>query len=123
MGPLGFDECHTPTASGAKPRRTVFQAVTDMFRAAISRQRAKQALLEANENLERRVLERTHELQEQVRAKQEAYGQLAEAQQHLMDLSRQAGMAEVATGVLHNVGNVLNSVNVSATIVANKIRE
>jgi len=48
---------------------------------------------------------------------------LAEAQQHLMSMSRQAGMAEVATGVLHNVGNVLNSVNVSATIVANKIRE
>ena len=32
----------------------------------------------------------------------------------LMDVSRQAGMAEVASGVLHNVGNVLNSVNVSA---------
>lgn len=32
-------------------------------------------------------------------------------------------MAEVATGVLHNVGNVLNSVNVSATIVSNKIRQ
>ena len=32
-----------------------------------------------------------------------------------MDTSRQAGMAEVATSVLHNVGNVLNSVNVSAT--------
>jgi C4-dicarboxylate-specific signal transduction histidine kinase len=34
-----------------------------------------------------------------------------------MDVSRQAGMAEVATGVLHNVGNVLNSVNVSANLV------
>ncbi|MFC6520017.1 sensor histidine kinase [Undibacterium arcticum] len=30
-------------------------------------------------------------------------------------------MAEVATGVLHNVGNVLNSVNVSATLVAERI--
>jgi signal transduction histidine kinase len=79
--------------------------------------------MEANENLEHRVLERTHELEKQVKAKEEAYAQLAEAQQHLMSLSRQAGMAEVATGVLHNVGNVLNSVNVSATIVANKIRE
>ena len=29
-----------------------------------------------------------------------------------LEMSRQAGMAEVATGVLHNVGNVLNSVNV-----------
>jgi signal transduction histidine kinase len=32
-------------------------------------------------------------------------------------------MAEVATGALHNVGNVLNSVNVSANIVASKVRE
>ena len=34
-----------------------------------------------------------------------------------LEMSRQAGMAEVATGVLHNVGNVLNSVNVSASSV------
>lgn len=40
----------------------------------------------------------------------------------LAESSRQAGMAEVATGVLHNVGNVLNSVNVSANILADKIR-
>ena len=32
------------------------------------------------------------------------------------------GMAEVATEVLHNVGNVLNSVNISATIIAQKIK-
>lgn len=38
-------------------------------------------------------------------------------QQEIVDASRQAGMAEVATGVLHNVGNVLNSVNVSASII------
>jgi len=100
-----------------------FQAVADMLGAAISRQRAKQAVVDANENLERRVLERTRELEEQVGAREQANRQLAEAQQRLMDLSRQAGMAEVATGVLHNVGNVLNSVNVSATVVANKIRE
>jgi signal transduction histidine kinase len=31
-------------------------------------------------------------------------------------------MAEVATGVLHNVGNVLNSVNVSAGLVLEKLR-
>uniref|UniRef100_UPI00356571E4 sensor histidine kinase n=1 Tax=Stieleria sp. TaxID=2795976 RepID=UPI00356571E4 len=38
-------------------------------------------------------------------------------QQEIVDASRQAGMAEVATGVLHNVGNILNSVNVSASII------
>ena len=37
--------------------------------------------------------------------------------------SRLSGMAEVATGVLHNVGNVLNSVNVTATFIAAKTRE
>jgi signal transduction histidine kinase len=37
--------------------------------------------------------------------------------------SRRAGMAEVATGVLHNVGNVLNSVNVSATLLHNQVRK
>ncbi len=40
----------------------------------------------------------------------------------LLQTSREAGMAEVATGVLHNVGNVLNSVNVSATLVADHVR-
>ena len=39
----------------------------------------------------------------------------------LMDASRRAGMAEVATGVLHNVGNVLNSANVSTGLVVERI--
>jgi signal transduction histidine kinase len=40
-----------------------------------------------------------------------------------VEASRTAGMAEVATSVLHNVGNVLNSVNVSAEVVADKVRQ
>jgi PAS domain S-box-containing protein len=40
----------------------------------------------------------------------------------LLEASRRAGMAEVATSVLHNVGNVLNSVNVSCSVAAEKIR-
>jgi signal transduction histidine kinase len=48
--------------------------------------------------------------------------QLDKLNRQLMDTSRQAGMAEVATGVLHNVGNVLNSVSVSATVVADRLR-
>ena len=38
-------------------------------------------------------------------------------QQDLIAASRKAGMAEVATGVLHNVGNVLNSVNISTSLI------
>jgi PAS domain S-box-containing protein len=48
--------------------------------------------------------------------------QLDKLNRQLMDTSRQAGMAEVATGVLHNVGNVLNSVSVSATVVTDRLR-
>jgi len=44
-------------------------------------------------------------------------------QQQLRDASRQAGMAEIATNVLHNVGNVLNSVNISASVVTDKIKK
>ncbi len=40
----------------------------------------------------------------------------------LIDASRNAGMADVATGVLHNVGNVLNSLGVSATAVSERLR-
>lgn len=43
-------------------------------------------------------------------------------QNQLVAAARQAGMAEIANNVLHNVGNVLNSVNVSASLVNSKIR-
>jgi PAS domain S-box-containing protein len=47
---------------------------------------------------------------------------LEAAHKELVDASRTAGMAEVATGVLHNVGNVLNSLNVSASVIATGLR-
>lgn len=40
--------------------------------------------------------------------------------QQQLEQARQLGMAEIAASVLHSVGNVLNSVNVSADIVAEK---
>jgi PAS domain S-box-containing protein len=52
-----------------------------------------------------------------VTARKAAEARLDALHRNVVDMSRQAGMAEVATGVLHNVGNTLNSVNVSATLV------
>jgi PAS domain S-box-containing protein len=49
--------------------------------------------------------------------------ELERVHKQLLLASRQAGMAEVATNVLHNVGNVLNSVNVSASIVSERIKK
>ncbi|WP_095183938.1 DAHL domain-containing protein [Pseudomonas sp. Irchel 3H9] len=70
--------------------------------------RVNRALQAANETLEQRVERRTQ--------------QLKDAQSELLDSARQAGMAEIATNVLHNVGNVLNSVNISAELVTRKLR-
>ena len=61
--------------------------------------------------------------QKLVLEQQAAAVELAKVHRQLLDTSRQAGMAEVATSVLHNVGNVLNSVNVSATVVSDTVRK
>ena len=53
----------------------------------------------------------------------QAEDELAKAHKNLVDVSRRAGMAEIATGVLHNVGNVLNSVNVSANLLSDQVRK
>ena len=53
----------------------------------------------------------------------QAAAQLELLNRKLVETSRHAGMAEVATGVLHNVGNVLNSVSVSATLVADRLKQ
>ena len=47
---------------------------------------------------------------------------LAALNKQLQEASRQAGQAEVATAVLHNLGNVLNSVNVSALLLNDYLR-
>ena len=82
------------------------------------------ALHSANRHLDRRVQERTRALSEsndalqtEVAERKRAQAELTEAQKEVVEKSRMAGMAEVATGVLHNVGNVLNSVNVSVLLL------
>lgn len=57
-----------------------------------------------------------------ITARKHAEVALAETQRRLLDASRMAGMAEVASGVLHNVGNAFNSVNTSATLIADQLR-
>lgn len=75
-----------------------------------------------NQDLDRRVSERTQQLSDangQLSANLESLNGM---QRQLVQASRQAGMAEVATAVLHNVGNVLNSVNISSGLIAETVR-
>jgi signal transduction histidine kinase len=70
----------------------------------------RQALLEAtNQRVEAEVTRQT--------------ARLEQVSQELLATARRAGMADIATGVLHNVGNVLNSVNVSSTLIADTLRK
>jgi PAS domain S-box-containing protein len=57
-----------------------------------------------------------------ITARKAAEAELGRTHQQLLETSRRAGMAEVATSVLHNVGNVLNSVNTSAAVVADRLK-
>jgi PAS domain S-box-containing protein len=56
-----------------------------------------------------------------VSERKRAQEELAELHRRLVEASRMAGKAELASDVLHNVGNVLNSVNVSAGVLADRI--
>lgn len=84
---------------------SIRRMLSEMSEIAMRRARLEDSHVE----IERQVTERT--------------AQLSAAQAQLVNASRQAGMAEIATNVLHNVGNVLNSVNVSAESVAGKVRQ
>ena len=57
-----------------------------------------------------------------VTARLELERELAQMHAQTIELAREAGMAEVATGVLHNVGNVLNSAAVSAQTLGEQLR-
>ncbi|MFE8600374.1 ATP-binding protein [Archangium violaceum] len=72
-------------------------------------QRREEELRHVNESLEQRVEERTRELKE--------------VHMQLVQTARRAGMAEIATNVLHNVGNVLNSVYTSAQLARERMTD
>jgi signal transduction histidine kinase len=66
-------------------------------------------------------LERTHELVEAEVAQRTA--ELRALEKQHVESARRAGMADIATSVLHNVGNVLNSVNVSASLIGDRLKQ
>ncbi|MBD5779836.1 GHKL domain-containing protein [Pelagicoccus sp. NFK12] len=89
-----------------------------------------QNLKKTNFKLEKMVAERTQEiesknseLQRNANELSTTLEELRSAQDLLMSTSRKAGMAEVATNVLHNVGNVLNSINVALLSLSERLSQ
>jgi C4-dicarboxylate-specific signal transduction histidine kinase len=88
--------------------RDIERANVELKHEIAERQRAEEEIGRYKDHLEELVGARTRELEN--------------AQGRLLDLSRRAGMAEIASGVLHNVGNVMNSVNVGASMARDTAR-
>jgi PAS domain S-box-containing protein len=65
----------------------------------------------------------TFGISKNITALKEAEEQLEKVHRQLVTVSREAGMAEIATNVLHNVGNVLNSVVVSTGLIGARLRD
>jgi two-component system NtrC family sensor kinase len=63
------------------------------------------------------------ELEAQRQATEAAEVGRRELQRRLLTASRDAGRAEIATGILHDVGNVLNSVNVSVSMINKTLQQ
>jgi sensor histidine kinase regulating citrate/malate metabolism len=95
--------------------------------------RANSSLHEANSELELsrfQILEKNQELETtntslhvEMSERKKAQAEREELHQQLVQASRQAGMADVASSVLHNVGNVLNSINVSTDILLKTLKK
>ena len=64
----------------------------------------------------------TFGISKDVTAIKESETKLERMHKQLTDASHLAGMAEVATSVLHNVGNVLNSINISGSLIAESLQ-
>ncbi len=70
------------------------------------------------------MLEQTNEtLQTEIERRKRVQDEREELNRRLIETSRLVGMADVASAVLHNVGNVLNSVNVSVEVVMKTLKQ
>jgi len=95
--------------------------------------RANSSLREANSELDSsrfQILEKNQELettntslQVEMSERKKAQAEREELHHQLVQASRQAGMADVASSVLHNVGNVLTSINVSTDILLKTLKK
>jgi signal transduction histidine kinase len=99
-------------ATQARLAEEVQHRTAELTRANASLQHEEAQLKQRTQSLEKEIEERKRMEEENRRIHRE-----------LLEKSRQAGMAEIATNVLHNIGNVLNSVNVSAALVTDNTKQ
>ena len=121
-----FDECHASTAfADEREIMRTGQPILGKVEHEIQKGGKESWVLTAKMPLKDNAgqIIGTFGISKDITAMKKAESALEQMHQRLMESSRLAGMAEVATNVLHNVGNVLNSVNVSASLAADLVRK
>ena len=93
--------------------------VSRQFTTAMQRRKNQVEIEQAHQKLQHSA----HQLEKTNRKLTKEIEERDEIDRQMVELSHRAGKAEVATGVLHNVGNVLNSVNVSLGVIHEAIRD
>jgi len=63
------------------------------------------------------------ELQSEIDGRKRMETEVEKTQKELLAASRQAGMVEIAAGVLRNVGNILKNADVSASLVSDQVKQ
>lgn len=86
-------------------------------------QQERNELLEGRARMVEELEAAKRTAEEALRRNEEITAALRQTQGELLATARQAGRAEIATNVLHNVGNVLNSVNTSTGVMAGTLRK
>ena len=81
------------------------------------------AIREQNLQLQKTVAERTEELKIRNRDLKQTLKELEDTKDELVEQAHKAGMSDIAAGVLHNVGNLLNSVNTSASLIDETLQQ
>jgi signal transduction histidine kinase len=96
--------------------------ITALRRRVEQRTRELKEEIESHKRTESELEEKTGKLENEIEERKRIEVEVERVHRQLVDASRQAGQAEVASSVLHNVGNVLNSVNVSSTLLAERLQ-
>lgn len=81
-----------------------------------------QSIRRQNRELEKKVARHTIDLVGKNKELSSTLDELKQARSELVDKAHKAGMADLAANVLHNVGNILNSVNVSVAMIDDKLK-
>jgi ligand-binding sensor domain-containing protein/signal transduction histidine kinase len=127
----GLAGIYTSRVRAERRKQAGSQKAQQLLEAEVVKRTAELALansslqqeIEGHEKTEIELKQQTLSLELEIEERRRMQLEVERVHRELLETSRMAGMSEIATNVLHNVGNVLNSVNISANLVAKSVKK